>query len=69
MNYYKQVKIQYDDGAFEICWIPEEFAHKHRRIIVDDKYARVLIIYMDIRLTEDLIEINQKFPLRKATDI
>jgi hypothetical protein len=71
---YKQTKIQYDDGSFEVSWIPAEFAHKNKKIIIGKnkmvgKKATVLEIYSDILYTADQIDINQRYPLKKVTDI
>lgn len=70
---YKQCKIQYDFGSYEVCWIPEIFAHKSKALTVDwdDGTKRLCIVneVYDIRLPKELVEINRTYPLRKVTDI
>ena len=70
---YKQIKIQYDSSAFEICWIPEHFSAIGRKIIVGKyrgtgKLGTVIEAYPG-HYSKDAIEINQTFPLWKVTDI
>ena len=71
---YKQCKIQYDFGSYEVCWIPENFAHKRKSLLIDwdDGVSRLCVVeevYDDVRLPKAMVEINRTYPLRKVTDI
>ncbi len=70
---YKQIKIQYKDGTFEMCWIPERFASVGRRILIGKhkgtgNLGTVLEVYAG-QLSKEEVQINQEFPLWKVTDI
>jgi len=70
---YKQCKIQYSFGSYEVCWIPENFAHKNKSLLIDrDGEASQLCVVeevYDVRLPKELVEINRTYPLWKVTDI
>ena len=69
---YKQCKLEYDGGVFEVSWIPEIFAHANRSIIVDRdtmSYHAVVREVYGKGETKEMVEINITHPLRKVTDI
>jgi hypothetical protein len=57
-----------------VCWIPENFAHKNKALLIDrdgeeSQLCVVEEVYSDVRIPKELVEINRTYPLRKVTDI
>ena len=71
---YKQVRLKYDSGAFEVSFIPTQFAKLNKKILVGKNKkkalpATVLEVYDSVALTEEYLQINKNHPLWKVTDI
>lgn len=70
---YRQCKIQYKSGSFEVGWIPEQFAHNGQKIILGKNkktgnLATIVEAYVS-RLSAEMVEINRTYPLFRVTDI
>jgi len=68
---YKQVELEYiGGGRREISWIKSEIAIPNKTVKLDKekRLARIHNVYPTL-LTAEQVGINQKYPLRKATDI
>ena len=55
---YKQVLLEYEEGSYEMAWIPEQFAEQDKTIQIGKlkrRDALVLHVYHDITLNEKQI--------------